>query len=249
MQLKGHSAAEREIVLQRLMSEARQAGIEDVAKYTDVLRGYAEQLNKIQEQQNSPGGLLGGLRDLKGELPSLQEHLYEVGRAMREGIAQSLTDAVFEARNLGDALKNVAKNFAKMIFEYQMQRAVAGMFGATGFARGGIVPAAPQLVYAASGAFIPRGTDTVPAMLTPGEAVIDRGTTTRLKQILGGGGSGGGSTTFTPPPVNVSFINQSSTEVGASIQSSKFDGDKFVVEAILRDKHRNGPTARHMGRR
>jgi hypothetical protein len=38
-----------------------------------------------------------------------------------------------------------------------------------GFANGGIVPA-----YAADGMFVPRGTDTVPAMLTPGEMVVPR---------------------------------------------------------------------------
>ena len=36
-----------------------------------------------------------------------------------------------------------------------------------GFSKGGIVP-----LYAAGGAFVPRGTDTVPAMLTPGERVL-----------------------------------------------------------------------------
>ncbi len=38
-----------------------------------------------------------------------------------------------------------------------------------GLARGGMVP-----LYAADGAFVPRGTDTVPAMLTPGEFVVQR---------------------------------------------------------------------------
>jgi hypothetical protein len=38
-----------------------------------------------------------------------------------------------------------------------------------GFANGGLVPA-----YAADGMFVPRGTDTVPAMLTPGEMVVPR---------------------------------------------------------------------------
>lgn len=40
---------------------------------------------------------------------------------------------------------------------------------AIGLAKGGIVP-----MYAAAGAFVPRGTDTVPAMLTPGELVVPR---------------------------------------------------------------------------
>ena len=43
---------------------------------------------------------------------------------------------------------------------------------ATGFARGGTV-------YANRGMFIPRGTDTVPAMLTPGEFVVNRAAVSR----------------------------------------------------------------------
>tara|TARA_Y100001972_G_scaffold128908_1_gene192617 strand:+ start:245 stop:7732 length:7488 start_codon:yes stop_codon:yes gene_type:complete len=48
----------------------------------------------------------------------------------------------------------------------QRQGAGAGL-GATPLARGGVV-------YANRGIFVPRGTDTVPAMLTPGEFVVNR---------------------------------------------------------------------------
>jgi hypothetical protein len=47
------------------------------------------------------------------------------------------------------------------------------------------------VVYANNGAFIPKGTDTVPAMLTPGEFVVNRGATQRnlpLLQSLNNGG-------------------------------------------------------------
>ena len=47
------------------------------------------------------------------------------------------------------------------------------------FAKGGIVP-----MYAADGAFVPRGTDTVPAMLTPGELVIPRDMVGELSNFL-----------------------------------------------------------------
>lgn len=48
-----------------------------------------------------------------------------------------------------------------------------------GFSKGGIVP-----LYAANGAFVPRGTDTVPAMLTPGERVLSVGTTGNLDTFM-----------------------------------------------------------------
>lgn len=50
---------------------------------------------------------------------------------------------------------------------------------ALGFANGGIVP-----IYAAGGAFVPKGSDTVPAMLTPGELVVPKDTTRELQDYL-----------------------------------------------------------------
>jgi hypothetical protein len=51
-------------------------------------------------------------------------------------------------------------------------------------------------IYASRGMFIPRGTDTVPAMLTPGEFVVNRSAVQRgnnlqiLRAMNGGGGNG-----------------------------------------------------------
>lgn len=65
----------------------------------------------------------------------------------------------------------------------------AGDFlGKIGLAEGGIVPK-----YAADGLFTPRGTDTVPAMLTPGELVVPRDTTAQLAGFLKDQNSGGSS--------------------------------------------------------
>lgn len=62
---------------------------------------------------------------------------------------------------------------------------------AAGFAHGGTV----KPLYAANGMMTPRGTDTVPAMLSPGEFVVNassaRSNRSALEAINGGGGSGG----------------------------------------------------------
>ena len=58
-----------------------------------------------------------------------------------------------------------------------------------GFSKGGIVPA-----YAADGMFVPRGTDTVPAMLTPGEMVIPRDMVGELGAFLSATNQGTGGT-------------------------------------------------------
>lgn len=63
------------------------------------------------------------------------------------------------------------------------------------YATGGIVPGfnTGGIAYAASG-MLARGTDTVPAMLTPGEMVLNKGQQNNLFNMLNGRGSSGGST-------------------------------------------------------
>lgn len=73
--------------------------------------------------------------------------------------------------------------------------------GATPFAKGGIV----KPIYAANG-FVPKGTDTVPAMLTPGEMVLPKPMTDWLRTQFGSSGkpqSSGGS----PININISAID------------------------------------------
>jgi hypothetical protein len=78
---------------------------------------------------------------------------------------------------------NININNANLKFKTEIGRA------ASQFARGGPV-------YANAGMFIPRGTDTVPAMLTPGEFVINRASVNRgnnlqiLKAINSGASAG-----------------------------------------------------------
>jgi hypothetical protein len=97
---------------------------------------------------------------------------------IKEGVA--LSKAMVEAgRNLVDfADRDINVNNAT-IRVAQRQKAAAG------FANGGTV-------YANQGMFVPRGTDTVPAMLTPGEFVVNRrsvqrGNNLQLLQAMNGG--------------------------------------------------------------
>lgn len=99
--------------------------------------------------------------------------------------------------------------------------------GVAHFANGGMVPTAAMLkraapIYAASGFFAPRGTDTVPAMLTPGEFVINRqgvnavGLPT-LKGINHGTLPGSGSTTTVNVYVNQRLDEAESRKLAAAI--------------------------------
>jgi TP901 family phage tail tape measure protein len=90
------------------------------------------------------------LRELGGELGNLGE----LGQQMAELQVETATMNVNNAQIILDKVEE------------------KGRAAAAGMARGGVV-------YASRGIFVPRGTDTVPAMLTPGEFVVNRGAVNR----------------------------------------------------------------------
>jgi uncharacterized protein YukE len=100
-----------------------------------------------------------------------------------------------------------------------------GVLKQLGLAAGGIVP-----LYAAGGTFVPRGTDTVPAMLTPGEFVVNRQATANnlgLLNTLNNGGNIG-------KPANVS--NEYNFTINLKIDASSQNLDAtFVRNKLIPD--------------
>jgi hypothetical protein len=84
-----------------------------------------------------------------------------------------------------------------------------------GYAMGGIVR--PR--YLSTG-WTPRGTDTVPAMLTPGEGVLSRRGMRALGRLNDGGGSGGGNTIN----ITVNGVVGNEREVSRMIMAQVIDG-------------------------
>lgn len=74
-----------------------------------------------------------------------------------------------------------------------------------GAATGGLVTSS-GIRYLAAGGFIPRGTDTVPAMLTPGESVLTRAATSRLgPDVIGRLNRGMDFSKMATPSANIVF--------------------------------------------
>jgi len=95
---------------------------------------------------------------LKNEQITLAQELAAAGQEMANFAQMQVQTAEINVQNAKIAANAVNPN--------------ATMVPAGGFAKGGTV-------YASNGMFIPRGTDTVPAMLTPGEFVVNRGAVQR----------------------------------------------------------------------
>ena len=136
-------------------------------------------------------------------------------------ITKNVKNAAEVIENLVDS---IAESITRMIYQQYIANKLVGIIGnafgmpattssqqtppdasrvsdAGGGATGG-------LVYAKRGIFTPKGTDTVPAMLTPGEAVVPKGVTDWFRQMFGGGGS---SQPSQPMTVNVNAIDAAGT--------------------------------------
>ncbi len=120
-------------------------------------------------------------------------------RSITSSFEDAFVSATKHAKNFGEYMQSLADSIQdafsravfKSAFEKPIESFVGNMMGGFGnllnpapMAQGGLVP---NPVYAAKGIFRPQGTDTVPAMLTPGELVVPKKITDWLKGALGGG--------------------------------------------------------------
>jgi hypothetical protein len=148
-------------------------------------------------------------------------------RALAGELGQLATDqAVIAQSNI--SIQDATITAAQVSFERGLRTTsennTAQSTAVSQFARGGTV-------YANNGMFVPRGTDTVPAMLTPGEFVVNRSAVQRGNnlQILNAMNSGGGASSPTAKsgggPVQyymfggiVDAINSAFTSAGNGLQ-------------------------------
>jgi hypothetical protein len=129
-----------------------------------------------------------------------QEALKSQGRELAASLGGLASqEAAFAKAEI--SIQDATINAAQLSFDRTLADAQRAQ-SAQGLARGGVV-------YANRGMFVPRGTDTVPAMLTPGEFVVNRAAVNRgnnlqiLRSMNTGGGasapgalSGGGSVRY-----------------------------------------------------
>jgi hypothetical protein len=166
---------------------------------------YLDQQKKLAIER---GAVLGGplegiaaaIAEMKQELPSVGKLFYDMTKKGVDGLVNSLSDAVFEAKNFGDAMEEVGRSMAKMAFEWAARQAivnslsgVGGMLGLAPVAHaGGTVGATrfpTRMVDPGVFAHAPRlhsglASDEFPAILQRGEEVRSR-----AQVAYSGGGS------------------------------------------------------------
>jgi len=153
------------------------------------------------QQLGGPGGLLeraaGTALSARGVTDPRSAQVLAGSTAEEESIKRTLQDlggVLGEAGAAGAAMAEMQVQTAQMKVE-KAEIVIAnldtgGAPPAAGMYRGGVV-------YANRGMFVPRGTDTVPAMLTPGEFVVrresvNRGNNLQLLQAINSGNGAAG---------------------------------------------------------
>jgi len=138
---------------------------EEISKYVDFSAA-AEKISAVfAEIGNTISTFFTGFADqLKSVFAPLIEPIQQLISALQSVAGQGGGQG--KARDIGGAISDKFKS-------------------TFGLSKGGIVP-----LYAANGAFVPRGTDTVPAMLTPGERVLSVPTTNNLDTFMSSQSSG-----------------------------------------------------------
>lgn len=198
-----------------------------VEKFT-ALRDFA--INKASELVN---GVVGFFQQLPSKAQTEADN-------MRNNIVNTFNDITTKAYNFGRDLVNKVVDGIKSVGNKigETWSSITSNFGAgfnstqnksqggviQRFAKGGMVK---KVAYAASGMFVPKGTDTVPAMLTPGEMVLPKGLTSSilgiLKQIgnlpnvssIAGNGAGGvGNLQFNVGTLNAGNVNEARKRSG-----------------------------------
>lgn len=179
-----------------------------LGKTAELERAKQEALTQmaVQQAKDSNDPLLGisaAVYDLKKEVGGLGQLFYNLTKQGVNGFTDALTDAVFEAEDLGDALRDVGREMAKTAFRFGVQNATLGVltglgfgsFGGAGAAMGsaggaaavahrggimGVTPMPSRMVPASMFAGAPRlhdglASDEFPAILQRGEQVHTKG--------------------------------------------------------------------------
>jgi len=151
---------------------------------TDEITAAQQKLN--EEMKKKPSffsGLKAGKQSLEKTTDSfLRDIGEEAPQKLASGLSTAMMEGITGAKDIGDALSDAGRNFLGFMAEAFMQQAamqaVQGAMGfIPGFASGGEVQryaSGGSVSQSRGGGVSGFGTDTVPAMLTPGEFVMKK---------------------------------------------------------------------------
>ncbi|MHB2165723.1 tape measure protein [Alsobacter sp. R-9] len=180
----------------KLLNAAQQAGIsindELRAKVDQLATSYANAATKLEEAERA------------------QQEFRSAAQSLGSSLASGLTDAIFEGKKLSEVFKDLAKQIANML----IQKAIFSLIGGFGFADGG-----PVRGFATGGYVSGPGTstsDSIPALLSDGEFVMNASATRRYGPLLAALNSGKALRLADGGPVGPMPLPSTSGKAGAS---------------------------------
>lgn len=213
----------------------------DTKPADDANKKGKDQATKWQTMwENAAAGIDAAMEDafvsITKNVRSATEALENMLSAMQEAITRSVFQQYMQPGINEFIGKFVGEGFGSTVEQSPTTQTGTKVSGqAVVKARGGIVPGFSLgglvegfkrggLVYAQSGMFTPRGTDTVPAMLTPGEGVLDRDLTMRLRKTL---------QVAEPSPVASRPVNINVQAIDAQGTFQFFSKNKRMIASML----------------
>lgn len=133
-----------------------------------------------------------------------------------DGMAEMMVSGDIFRKNFGDMIMDLLRMFAKLIFKAIIFKGVMLALGGIGglfFNKGGLVP---NVAYAANG-MKARGTDTIPAMLTPNERVLTVDQNRAFEQLL--------KSLAIPVNTGSNIVNNSTSTVGDTFVTNTFNNE------------------------
>jgi len=235
-------------LLNKILTAVKTQAAEDVEYLKGLFKSLGDEVNSISLLPQTGGGVpvipdkktletsQKGLDTIGKLTAGIKKEFKEIGTSVKDNIGYAFEGLIEKTMTFKEAIssiiKDIASQFARMALNLGIQSfgmpAFAGFGSFMGFAGGGLVP---RPSYASTG-LLARGIDTMPAMLTPGEAVLSKPVTDALRKTLGvGGGSEGGG----QQPININIINPWDGRSVLKAMESK------AVSAVLRNQGHNGP--------
>lgn len=252
-------AVKERIRLQQELLAIQEEYLVTLDKSLDPASWYAQQ-NAIDATRESLVQLNLQLKEQTGTFTEgakygFQQYLHDANTAFQLGAQiardtaqamQSSFDVFFfdvmegELDSLEDYLIDFLTSIQRALSSVLAQMATQGFLDLAGGFFAPKAPKAPQgPIMIHSGGYIPRfhvgglAADEIPAILQRGEYVVSRKGVDALDRINSGRGSA--------PNVTINIQNQTGKQVSATQDNMRFDGEKYIVNVILKNIDQNGP--------
>ncbi|ARP89827.1 hypothetical protein CAL14_05590 [Bordetella genomosp. 9] len=240
-----------------LLTDSLQAGAISASDYYDAVDRLDEKFTETADSMSQ-----FSIQAARNIQDSLGDGLYDLLTGNFDNIGQSWAKMILKM--VADAQ---AAQLAKALFgDYGNSGQIGGLVGSAfgsffGGASSGVASATAADVGAAGGGLMfladggytgPGGKYDVAGVVHAGEYVINADATrklglgflNRLNGYANGGYVGNPPPASGGPNVQVNLTNQSSANIEATQSSARFDGERYIINVLLKDKMKNGPVSR-----